>query len=67
MDHLNGNRERPSYYRDSSQYAPSYDIPLQTLVSIEHPFIINDVRKAIDSLGGFSNLQEVGDDIYIRY
>lgn len=64
MDHLNGIRERASYYRDSSQYAPSYDIPSRTLVSIEHPFIINDARKAIDSLGGFSNLQEVSDYIY---
>lgn len=51
------------YRQDSSRYAPSYNIPSSALVDIEHPFIINDMEKAIDSLGGASNVLAVSKSI----
>lgn len=64
MNHQNGTGPKASHRRNSSQHAPSYEIPSCALISVEHPFIINDVGKAIDSLGGFASVQEVSDDIY---
>ena len=32
--------------------APWYLVPSRTIVSVEHPFIVKDVSKAVESLGG---------------
>lgn len=48
-----------SYQQNSRQYAPSFNLPSCALVSIEHPFIVNDLEKAISSLGGTSNVHSV--------
>lgn len=45
--------------REASQYAPWYDLPRTVLVSIEHPFIIQNVDKAVNMLGGFPKLKSV--------
>ena len=39
--------------------APLYDVPVGTIVSVEHPFIIENVFKGIETLGGSSKIQEV--------
>ena len=43
----------------SSSYAPWYDVPRKSIVSIEHPFIIQNVDKGVASLGGAHHLVEV--------
>lgn len=50
-----------NFYRHqiSPQNAPSFTIPPRFLVAIEHPFIIEDVDKAIESLGGTSTVHAV--------
>jgi len=32
--------------------APWYLVPSRPIVSVEHPFIVKDVAKAVESLGG---------------
>ena len=34
------------------QSAPWYSVPTSAIASVEHPFIIHNVAKAVDSLGG---------------
>lgn len=44
----------------SSTYAPWYNVPSKPIVSVEHPFIIKNINKGIESLGGPHKLQRVG-------
>lgn len=43
----------------STEYARWYTVPNKHFVSIEHPFIIKNVDKGIETMGGVNKLQEV--------
>ena len=43
----------------SSSCAPWYHIPRKSIVSVEHPFIIQNIDKGVESLGGVAKLQAV--------
>lgn len=45
--------------QQSSQHAPSYRVPQLPVVSVEHPFIIRNVGKAIEMLGGLPGINSV--------
>ena len=47
----------------SASYAPWYDVPSRSFISVEHPFIIKDIERGINSLGGPDNLEEVGSSL----
>ncbi|MCJ1247911.1 tau 95 subunit of transcription factor TFIIIC [Trapelia coarctata] len=49
-DPSNGARAMPSV--PTPRAAPWYLVPSRTIVSVEHPFIVKDVSKAVESLGG---------------
>ena len=44
---------------DHENYAPYYHVPARSIVSVEHPFIIQNIFKGIESLGGASKIQRV--------
>ena len=46
-----------------SVQAPTFEIPPQSLINIEHPFIIQNISRAVDSLGGLSAIQAVRDSV----
>lgn len=48
-----------------SRAAPSYAVPSHQIISVEHPCIVNDVSKALQTLGGSSNVSKVGYFTYI--
>lgn len=51
-------------YPSRSSHAPWYNVPQRSVVSVEHPFIIRNVGKAVESLGGSSKMQDVrGSDL----
>lgn len=41
-----------------SNHAPRYAIPSKSIVTVEHPFVVKNVDKAIDMLGGHAELSE---------
>ena len=43
----------------STRYARWYTVPTRHFVSIENPFIIQNVNKGIETMGGVNKLQEV--------
>ena len=43
----------------SSRAAPWYCVPQRAIVSIEHPFIVNDVSKVVETLGGPNSVAKV--------
>ena len=43
----------------STDYARWYTVPDKHVVSIENPFIIKDIDKGIETMGGVNKLQEV--------
>ena len=43
----------------STQYARWHTVPNKHFVSIENPFIIKNVDKGIETMGGVNKLQEV--------
>ena len=43
----------------SSKSAPSYPVLSQAIVSVEHPFIIKDLSKAMEKLGQPQELADV--------
>lgn len=51
--------ERHSAQLSSTGYAPWYTVPNKHFVSIENPFIIKNVDKGIETMGGVNKLQEV--------
>lgn len=59
MEQLNGDKWTGSSSHKSYSHAPWYDIPRQSIVSVEHPFIIKDVDKGLATLGNESKLEEV--------
>ena len=51
--------ERHPPHLSSTEYAPWYTVPNKHFVSIENPFIIKNVDKGIETMGGVKKLQEV--------
>ena len=45
-----------SFLFSSSSSAPWYDVPIDEVVSVEHPYIIRNLEKGIESLGGSAGL-----------
>ena len=43
----------------STQPAPSYQVPSRSVVSIEHPYIVKNVQKGIEMLGGPDAITEM--------
>ena len=37
---------------DNLQFARWYSVPSHVIASVEHPFVIHNIAKAVDSLGG---------------
>lgn len=60
MEQLNGDKWIGFSSHKSSSHAPWYKIPRQSIVSVEHPFIIKDVDKGLATLGNESKLEVVG-------
>ena len=44
----------------SSLRAPRYSVPDKEVIAIEHPYIIENVDRGIESLGGLQRLTSVG-------
>ena len=59
MEQVNGDKWIGSSSHKSSSHAPWYNVPTQSIVSVEHPFIIRDVDKGLATLGNESKLEEV--------
>ncbi len=55
------NREEPDPISDErpSQYAPWFHVPELSVVSVEHPFIIENMESALAMLGGVSRIRSV--------
>ena len=53
------NKDFHSPLLHQSLEAPVFPIPDTTLVSVEHPYIIQDLDKGVASLGGFQKLDAV--------
>lgn len=51
--------EHPGRTAPSSRTAPFYSIPPRRLVCVEHPAVIKDVDKAIDTLHGNTGVAKV--------
>ena len=66
MEVVNSDKRTVSKDYKRSSYAPWYTIPRQPIVSVEHPFIINDVDKGLATLGSPRKLQEVSHLGYSR-
>jgi general transcription factor 3C polypeptide 5 (transcription factor C subunit 1) len=45
----------------NSGSAPSYDVPQERIVSIEHPCIVKNFNNGFQSLGGEHQLKHVSD------
>lgn len=48
-----------SYERSSARFAPWYSVPSEAVVSVEHPGIIKNVEKGIQTLGGYTKAEKV--------
>lgn len=59
MEQVNSDKLIGSSSHKSSSHAPWYNVPRQSIVSVEHPFIIKDVDKGLATLGNESKLEEV--------
>jgi general transcription factor 3C polypeptide 5 (transcription factor C subunit 1) len=55
------NGDHVSFSLTESETAPWYNVPSKPLVGVEHPFIIKDISKAIESLGNSVNVEKVRD------
>ena len=67
MEEVNGEKPKGSSSRKESSYAPWYNVPKKTIVSVEHPFIIKDVDKGLATLGNPSKLEEVSHQIFNKH
>jgi len=47
-----GKEARGMHNLSTPRAAPWYLVPSRTIISVEHPFIVKDVSKAVESLGG---------------
>lgn len=59
MDRPTASQRAAIRHRESSKYAPSYGLPHHALISIEHPFIIRNIDKGIQTLGGLQKMKAV--------
>lgn len=46
-------------FRRESRTAPFYSVPPRRLVSVEHPAVIRNIEKAVDTLQGNAGIQKV--------
>lgn len=60
MVEINVSPEKSSSNYKTAGYAPAYSIPSMAFVEIEHPCIIKNIDKGVQSLGGTSQLEMVG-------
>ena len=42
-----------------TQVAPSYNVPPRELISVEHPFVVKNLERAVEMLGGRTALSEM--------
>ena len=61
MEEVNGDTRAVLGNHKVSSRAPWYNVPKSPIVSIEHPFIIQDVDKGLATLGHPSKLEQVSD------
>lgn len=59
MDKPTASQRAAMRHQEALGFAPSYSLPHHTLVSVEHPFIIKNVDKAIQTLGGLKKMDAV--------
>lgn len=59
MDRPTASQRAAMRHRESAKYAPSYNLPHLALISVEHPFIIKDIDKGIQTLGGLQKMKTV--------
>lgn len=64
---FNGDKMTESSSRKESSYAPWYNVPKKSVVSVEHPFIIKDVDKGLATLGNPSKLEEVSLQLFNKH
>jgi hypothetical protein len=58
---IHAGNEAPEMSQELSSVAgaPWYPVPSRAIVSIEHPFVVHDLPRAINSLGGSPALEKV--------
>lgn len=60
-------RERPGATESSRPgVAPTYEVPQQRVVGIEHPCVIQNFDNAVKSLGGEPQIKHVGIDSLLK-
>lgn len=59
MDLSNSHGHDPNTDQSSSKYAPWYHVPKLSLVCIDHPFIVENIDNAFDTLGGLPKIRSV--------
>lgn len=59
MDKPTASQRAALRHRESSGFAPSYNLPHFAMISIEHPFVIKNVDRAIETLGGLQKIKAV--------
>lgn len=59
MDQSNSHGRDPITDQMSSKYAPWYHVPELSMVCIDHPFIVENLDKAFDTLGGLPKIRSV--------
>lgn len=59
MDQSNSHGHDPITDQVSSKYAPWYHVPELSMVCIDHPFIVENIEKAFDTLGGLPKIRSV--------
>ena len=57
MDQSDHHGHGPIPDQRSSKYAPRYHVPELSMVCIEHPFIVEHIEKAFDTLGGLPKIR----------
>ena len=65
MDKPTASQRAAMRHQESSGFAPSYSLPHVALVSVEHPFIIKNVDKGIQTLGGLQKMKAVCLPVFI--
>lgn len=54
--------EEQEQSRNAQDTAPKYDVPGVKLIAVEHPFLVKNVHKAIQTLGGDTGVAKLVDD-----
>ena len=59
MEQVTCDKRTRSSSHERSSNAPWYRVPKQSIVSVEHPFIIKDIDKGLATLGNPGKVEEV--------